>query len=130
MLSKGTRLYSIMSGKCPQCHEGEFFVSRKFSFKTIGDVRETCDVCGLKYAKEPGFYYGAMYIAYGLGVAVFVTLWVSFNLFFDNFPIGWQIGLIITAIVITGPYLYSLSKIIYANMFIPYKADVPKMKDK
>ena len=123
MFGKGTKVYSIVKSKCPRCHEGEFFVSRKFDLRTIGNVREACSECGLKYEKEPGFYFGAMYVSYALGVAAFVTLWVSFNLFFDNIPIGWQIGSIITAIVVFGPSLSALSKIIYINMFVRYDSE-------
>lgn len=121
MFGKGTKLYSVFKSKCPQCHEGDFFVSHPYDFGHLGDVKEHCDKCGLKFSKEPGFYYGAMYVAYALGVATFVTFWVSLNLFFSDVSIGWQIGIVISAIVILSPYLFSLSKIIWANMFISYR---------
>jgi hypothetical protein len=89
----------------------------------MGDILENCDCCGMKYAKEPGFYYGAMYVAYALGVALFVTLWASFNLFFTNVSVGFQIFAIITSTLILSPYMYALSKIIWANMFMKYDKD-------
>ncbi|MFN5845483.1 MAG: DUF983 domain-containing protein [Flavobacteriia bacterium] len=126
MVGKGSKLYSIFKSKCPRCQEGEFFVSHPYDLVNMGDIHTHCDQCGLKYAKEPGFYYGAMYVAYALGVALFVTFWVSFNLFFENVSVGWQIGLIITATILLSPYLYALSKIIWANMFIRYEKDALK----
>lgn len=129
MVGKGSKLYSIFKRKCPQCHEGEFFVSSVYDLKHIGDIKEQCDHCGLKYEKEPGFYYGAMYVAYGLGVATFVTFWVSMNLFFNNVSTGVQIGVIIAAIIILGPYLYALSKIIWVNMFIGFKKEKLSVQD-
>lgn len=120
MFSKGSKLYSIFRFKCPKCQEGEFFVSHPYDLSKIGDIHEHCSHCGLKYAKEPGFYYGAMYVAYALGVALFVTLWTSFNLFFPSVTVGFQIFAIITATIILSPLLYALSKIIWANMFIKY----------
>ena len=92
----------------------------------MGDIHEHCDKCGLKYEKEPGFYYGAMYVAYALGVALFVTFWVSFNLFFNNISLGWQIGSIIVGTIVLSPYIYALSKIIWANLFIKYDKDAIK----
>jgi hypothetical protein len=92
----------------------------------VGDMPHHCSECGFKYEKEPGFYYGAMYVAYALAVALFVTLWVSFNLFFKNVSIGWQIGSIILATVVLAPYLYALSKIIWANFFFKYDKDAIK----
>ncbi len=39
-----------------------------------------CPVCGLKYEREEGYFLGAMYISYGLGlvvlVAVMLPLWM------------------------------------------------------
>lgn len=123
MFGKGTKLNSIFRKKCPQCQEGDFFVSTTYDLKHIGDIKDHCDHCGLKYEKEPGFYYGAMYVAYALGVATFVTFWVSMNLFFSSISIGIQITVVIAAIVVLSPWLYTLSKIIWANMFIGFKSD-------
>jgi uncharacterized protein (DUF983 family) len=120
MVSKGSKLYSIIKFKCPRCNEGEFFVSHPYDLSKIGDIKEHCSECGLKYEKEPGFYYGAMYVAYALGVALFVTLWTSFNLFFPFVSVGIQILVIILATVFLSPVMYALSKIIWANMFIGY----------
>lgn len=126
LLGKGNKLYSIFKMKCPQCHEGEFFESHPYNLKKAGNLHETCSVCGVKYSKEPGFYYGAMYVNYGLGVALFVALWVSFNLFFPSVGVGWQIGLIIFFTVILTPYMYALSKIIWANLFMKYDEDATR----
>lgn len=120
MIHKGTKIYSITKMKCPRCHEGDFFVSYPYDLKRAGEIHEHCEVCNLKYSREPGFYYGAMYVSYALGVALFVTLWVSMNLFFPSFGVGTQIAVIVSAILILTPYLYALSKIIWANLFFKY----------
>ena len=123
MIGKGSLLYSVLKSKCPQCNEGKFFVSHPYDLKKVGDIIEYCDCCGLKYEKEPGFYYGAMYVAYAIGVALFVTFWVSFNLFFKQVSTAWQIGSIVFGTIVLSPYIYALSKIIWANLFIKYDKD-------
>lgn len=120
LFGKGSKMYSIFKMKCPQCQEGEFFVSQPYDLKHAGEIHEHCSHCGLKYSKEPGFYYGAMYVSYALGVALFVTLWVSMNLFFNVESTSVQLGVIITISLLATPYLYALSKIIWANFFIRY----------
>ncbi len=120
MIGKGTRLYSVFKMKCPRCHEGEFFLSHPYDLRNAGEVHENCSVCGLKYSREPGFFYGAMYVSYALGVAVFVTLWVSMNLFFPPIETWVQIFIIISVSLGLTPYLYALSKIIWANFFYKY----------
>jgi len=41
---------------------------------------ERCPVCDMRFEREPGYFLGAMYISFGLGVAVIVliaaALWV------------------------------------------------------
>ncbi|MEN9699067.1 MAG: hypothetical protein RLZZ301_265 [Bacteroidota bacterium] len=121
-------MYSIVRMTCPQCQEGKFLVSSPYDFKNLGDVRKECDVCGLKYEREPGFYYGAMYVSYALGVALFVTIWTSCKLWFPSFSAGVQIGLVVFFTITLSPYLYALSKIIWANFFISYKEDADRTK--
>lgn len=120
MIGKGTKLYSIFKMKCPRCQEGEFFVSKPYDLRQAGNTHEHCSACNLKYEKEPGFFQGAMYVSYALGVALFVTLWVSMNLFFTGIDIWTQIFVIIAISVVLTPYLYALSKIIWINLFIKY----------
>jgi uncharacterized protein (DUF983 family) len=109
--------------RCPRCQEGEFFVSHPYDLKNAGTTHENCPSCGLKYSKEPGFYYGAMYVAYALGVALFVTFWVSFNLFFYEVNVWVQIAVISIVSIVAAPYNYALSKIIWANFFIRFKEE-------
>ncbi|WP_294678644.1 DUF983 domain-containing protein [uncultured Fluviicola sp.] len=119
-MSFAHRLKSIFQMKCPQCREGDFFVSKPYDMKNLGKTHEHCSKCGLKYEKEIGFYYGAMYVSYALGVALFVTCWVSFNLFFPQANIWLQIGIISGLSIILSPYFYALSKVIWANLFFSY----------
>jgi len=127
MFGKGSKLFSIFKMKCPRCHEGDFFISHPYDLKKAGDIHQNCSHCDLKYSKEPGFYYGAMYVSYALGVALFVTLWTSFNLFFPTASVGVQITVIISLTILLTPYLYALSKIVWANLFIKYE---PNRKSK
>jgi uncharacterized protein (DUF983 family) len=119
-MKKGTKIYSIINFKCPCCQEGKFFISNPYNFKFTGDIYENCSVCGKKYMLEPGFYQGAMYVAYGLGVVLFLSIWVSCNLFFPSMGVWTQISIFSLLIIFLGPLLFSLSKIIYANIFMKF----------
>jgi uncharacterized protein (DUF983 family) len=122
-MKKGSKLYSIATMTCPQCQESQMMVANPYRFSTMGEVKDKCEVCGLDLKPEPGFYYGAMYVSYALGVAVFVTIWASCNWFFDNVGVWTQISLVLIALIGLGPYLYALSKVIWANFFFSYKAN-------
>ena len=117
-----SKLKSILTFKCPQCQKGEFFESKNpYNLKKIGNVRECCSECGLKYEREVGFFYGAMYVSYALGVALFVACWVATEVLYPNYSTGFLIGLITVAIIGLGPILYHLSKIIWINLFVSSK---------
>lgn len=129
LIGKGSRLYSIFKGKCPRCQEGEFFISHSYDLKNAGNLHEKCSKCDLKYEREPGFFQGAMYVSYALGVALFVTLWVSFNLFFPWMSTGAQVTVVAVASIVLTPKMYALSKIIWANLFYHYE-DPKAISDK
>jgi len=123
MIKKGTKLYSILKFKCPQCHEGEFFTSSAYNFKKIGELYKHCPNCKIKFSKEPGFYFGAMYVSYAIGIAIFVATYLS-NWILDLQASMLQILFFVGVILTVGtPYLFHLSKIIWANLFIHYKVN-------
>jgi hypothetical protein len=123
MFGKGSKIYSIRKMVCPRCQEGPFFVSHPYSFRHVGELHPACPVCGLKYEKEIGFYYGAMYVSYALGVALFVACWVIINVCFPTTPMGVQIAAISGISLVVSPYFYALSKIIWANFFFRYEKE-------
>ena len=77
MIRKGTKLYSVLKGKCPQCHEGEFFkYNLTINPEKVTKLHDDCPKCDLKYMMEPSFFFGAMYVNYGLSVALFVAIFI------------------------------------------------------
>lgn len=55
--------------RCPNCGEGRVFAS---FFK----MRDECEVCGLSFQPESGYYAGAMYLDYALSAAVFLAVFI------------------------------------------------------
>lgn len=122
MFAKGTKLYSILHRKCPHCHEGRFFVdSNPYNLAKAGDLLDACPVCTRKYTPEPGFYYGAMYVSYALGVALFVSIYVATYVLYPSATMWTSIALVLAGLLLATPLLYALSKIIWANLFFKYK---------
>lgn len=121
MSIKGTKLYSVLHLKCPFCHEGDFFVGHPYDLRYAGDVLEECPVCHRKYEKEPGFYYGAMFVNYAIGIAFSlvcfgITWWIAPQLSIWGF-----MAVVVGLIILAAPYLYALSKIMWANIFFSYQ---------
>ena len=60
-------LRGILQQLCPRCRIGEIYSTAFFHLPAR--MHERCDVCGLKFEREEGYFLGAMQVDYGLGVA-------------------------------------------------------------
>lgn len=121
---KGTRIYSILNKKCPRCQEGDFFEGSYFK----GNPKEHCDKCELKYEKEPGFFQGSYYVAYALGVAALIAFGVASIVLFPGREYDFYMWIVLGGMLVSFPFTYPLSKIIWANFFYHYEKDSVKPK--
>jgi len=120
MFKKGSKLYSILFNKCPKCHEGDFMKEKNIlKLNKAFDMNETCSNCGLKYSMEPSFFYGAMYVNYGLTVGVGIVTFIISTLFFDLNFLETFIPIVIM-LLLTAPITIRLSRIIWINIFVNY----------
>ncbi len=121
MVKKGAKLYSILKGKCPRCQEGDFF---KFPFSyfpnKIIKLHKNCNHCHLKYMLEPSFYYGAMYVNYGITVGLSIVVFLISKLVFKLSLLECFTAIII-ALFVLAPVNLRLSRILWINMFVDYK---------
>jgi len=123
MLKKGNILYSMLFGKCPKCHEDHMYVEKNcYKLSSTLKMHKNCSSCGQKYHIEPGFFDGAMYVSYALGIAFSVAAFVLANLFFT--PTVWQtFGIITVTMVGLMPFMARLARSIWINMFVSYDKD-------
>jgi uncharacterized protein (DUF983 family) len=120
MLKKGSKLYSILTGTCPKCHNERMYIDpNPYHLRNVLKMNEHCGHCGFKYQIEPSFFYGAMYVSYGvnvaLGIVVFVVSFLMLHLSIQASFIA-----IISALVVFYPLVLRLSRNIYINMFVSY----------
>ncbi|MDM9631169.1 DUF983 domain-containing protein [Robiginitalea sp. M39] len=120
MIGKGSKLYSILFMKCPRCHEGRFLQNHPYNLSSMNKVRDTCPSCGLKYKLEPSFYYGSMYVSYGVGVAIAVAAYVLIYLLGLDLGIAGIFGVIVGTLILLMPFIGAVSKSIWANFFFNY----------
>lgn len=117
---KDTKLYSILNNKCPKCHQGDFFIDKHaYNLKTFIKMHEKCEHCGELFNKEVGFYYGAMYVSYGLNIAygiglfLLMVLMLKLNLMIFLYSF---LGLV----VVLFPVTMRISRLMYINLFVSY----------
>ena len=121
MLKKGSKIYSILGGKCPRCHEGNFF-KHAFTMNIfkVNKIEKKCSKCDLKYMIEPAFYFGALYVSYGITVAICIVTFIISKIIFDLALLSSFIAVFIVLILFI-PVNLRLSRILWINMFINYK---------
>ncbi len=120
MFKKGTKLYSISNAKCPRCHEGEFFENRfTYNPNKITKLHDNCPKCNFKYMMEPSFFYGAMYVNYGITVALSIATFVLSTLIL-NLTLLQCFAAITFILIVLAPFNMRLSRIIWINMFVSY----------
>ena len=123
MLKKGSKLYSILTGTCPRCQKESMYVDQNLLHITnCIKMNENCSHCGLKYQIEPSFFYGAMYVSYGLNVAIGIAAFIITSVIF-KMELKWAFISIIANMVILFPIVMRLSRSIYINMFVSYDPD-------
>jgi uncharacterized protein (DUF983 family) len=120
MLKKGSKLNSILTGSCPKCQNESMYSDKNpLHLTKVLKMNENCSHCGLKYQIEPSFFYGAMYVSYGLNVAVGIAAFiVSFVLF--KTTIEQSFIAIVISLIVLFPFVLRLSRNLYINMFVSY----------
>lgn len=117
---RGSKLYSIFSGSCPVCHSSKMYEDKNaYNLSKITKMHEKCSNCGTKYKIEPSFFYGAMYVSYGVGVAIAVATFIISHYFIglDKLTSFW---VILVAMILLMPINLRLSRNIWINFFFSY----------
>lgn len=123
MLKKGTALNSILTGSCPKCQEESMYVVKNpYKLNTIYKMNKTCSHCETRYEIEPSFFYGAMYVSYGLTIAIGVAFFVIAKLIL-GLDIKTTFIVLSVGIVLLMPITARLARNIYINMFIHFEKD-------
>ena len=113
---KSSRLVSIIKEKCPNCRKGEVYEKPKKIF-SLPDMKKSCDVCGYKFDREPGYFLGAMYISYGLAVLQGLIAFLICYFFFPNLPTIMVPIIIMIVILLFSFKNFKLSRLIYIHIF-------------
>ena len=126
MLKKGSKLNSILTGSCPRCQNESMYVDKNpLHLSKLLKMNEKCSHCDLKYQIEPSFFYGAMYVSYGLNVGLGVASFIISYVFLKtNLKVAFLS--ILASNVILFPFVLRWARNIYINIFISYDKQFKK----
>ena len=126
---KGNKLYSILTGTCPVCQEESMYKDdNPYHVSKLFDMHERCSNCHTKYKMEPSFFFGAMYVSYGVGIAFAVPAFVI-PYFFLNVSLLNTFFIIVATLFVFLPLIVRLSRNIWVNLFFNYDKKAGEIGD-
>ena len=85
-------------------------------------MNATCSVCGHRFEREQGFFQGAMYVSWVLGVGYLAVLGVVAQwLLVPRIGIAWAFVCVVVIHVICIPAVFRYSRVIWAHLNVRTK---------
>jgi uncharacterized protein (DUF983 family) len=107
--------------KCPRCRVGDAFNGTTYGFK-VQKMNEYCPHCGLRFEREPGYFYVAMFVSYAMNVAEMVTASVAayiFGLELEYENLWYFIAVLFVTTLLFSPFNYRYSRMILLYWLSP-----------
>ncbi len=111
----------ILKNECPNGNKGKVFKDKSFFF-SIGfpKMNEYCSHCHNKFEKEPGYFFGSMFVSYALGVGeALITYFIAHQFYTETFDLR-IIPIIAGVILLFSSFNLRLSRMIWIYMFKNY----------
>lgn len=122
-MQEESQLRAMVKAKCPQCRQGKLFTHPWWNILKFDKMYEHCSECGLRYEREPGFFFGAMYVSYAFTVAIMLGGGVIiYNFFGDPEPLGYIVPIVLISLIFV-PFNFRISRVLFLYLFsgISYK---------
>jgi uncharacterized protein (DUF983 family) len=103
------RLWAVARLRCPRCLRGR-------AFRTLLRMNDPCPECGLIFQREEGYFLGALYVSYALGVAVISAAFCATWLLLGEAP-SFRVCLVLLAGYLPlMPFIYRYSRVIWMHL--------------
>jgi uncharacterized protein (DUF983 family) len=120
---------AALHAKCPRCRRGDLFANSMYGFRTQVMHKE-CSYCGLRYEREPGYFYVAMFVSYALTTIQMIAIGVLTYLITKEDDSPWiYMATIFTGIVLLSPFNYRYSRVILLYWLTPGLSYSPGRRD-
>jgi len=108
--------------KCPRCQKGDLFVS-PFEFSNPTNMHQRCSECSLDFEPEPGFYFGALIVSYGISSWLLLLPALTLTLYY-KWSVGAAMGLAIAVTALVYFKLMRVSRSFYLHASIRYDSSL------
>ena len=116
-MARRSLLTAMVQERCPRCRQGNMFTHPVYHLTKFDQMPEHCPVCGFRYEIELGFFWGAMYMSYGLSVGIVVLVGVGLY-FLANDPPMWVYLVSVSAVVLLlTPWMFRFARVMMLYFF-------------
>ncbi len=113
---------AVFKAKCPQCQSGKMFKKSVFKLNGFTDMFDNCEVCKLHFEIEPGFFWGSMYVSYGITTGMMLVIGVLVYIISGHEARFWgYIIPIFLAMFSSIPFTYRYSRVLMLYFFSPVR---------
>ena len=120
-MTKKSGFKSILSLRCPRCRTGSLFQKGKISKPgSLFVMHSACPSCKQTFEPEPGFYFGAMFISYGINTALFIGSWVALIFIYPGYTLSLLLGILTAVVVLSLPLSFRWSRSIWLALFVRF----------
>ncbi len=87
---------------------------------------KSCPHCGQSFEPEPGFYFGAMFVSYGINTVLFLGVWTLLAIFVKDYGLSTLLIALGLTVVVFLPLTFRLSRSVWIAIFVPFQKASPK----
>ena len=117
------KLQSILLLKSPRCRKGNLLEAHPYKLSKFNKVNQSCNHCALQFKIEPSFFYGSMYVSYGLGEALSIAVYLLLLISGISSSLKFYFLIISGVLILLMPYINALSKVICAGFFFKFDSN-------
>lgn len=109
---------AALHAKCPKCRTGDMFANGMYSLR--GQKSYTnCPYCNFQFEIEPGYFYVAMFVSYGMNVAQMIFFAVGTYMITGSESPWLYCGILLTVAFLLSPFNYRYSRVILLYWLTP-----------
>lgn len=129
-MSSRTLFSSLFGLRCPRCRMGSLFQPGKLTKPgSLFTMHTHCPCCQLSFTPEPGFYFGAMFVSYGINTAQFIGAWVALLLLYPDYSLALLLSILVAVVLLSLPFTFRLSRSIWLALFVSYDPSYAKKEN-
>ena len=119
---------SIIGHKCPKCRQGDLFEHGPYNLKKFSKMPDSCPNCKQPFQIEPSFYTGAMYVSYGIQVAIFISVVVALQVLYPEASALVYVSIVSSLVLLLVPITLRFSRSVWIHLFVKYDQKSLKVK--